>query len=128
MSAAPTRTVCDSSNGCIVCESWCTDGDGHPEGSCWADQTCRSTQHKVICGLEDGAPALPLAHPWDGPGITVYARKEWHGLPHVVLNVYREHQNAHISVDTDLSLTADEAREIARNLLQVADLADEATR
>lgn len=110
------------SAGRIVCALWCVEGDGHPDAACRADQCCHGVQPKVVLGLEPGAPALPMeTAPSDAPGITVYAYKEWHGLPHVRLNVFREHVNRYLSVDVDLDVTAAEARELARNLLEVAD-------
>src|SRR3981081_3541677 len=104
----------------IDCAPWCVDGDGHPDDICRADQNCWGVQHKVVLGLEDGAPALPMTSvSSDAPGLTVYAYKQWHGLPHLRLNVFREHDNPHLSVDHDLDVTASEARQLAVYLLAV---------
>lgn len=110
----------------ITCAPWCTDGDGHPDAVCRADQCCHGVQTKVVLGLEAGAPSLPLAAAiGDGsPGVTVYAYRAWHGLPHLRLNVFRLGPERHLDVDVDLDVTAGEARELARHLLQLADQVD----
>jgi hypothetical protein len=59
--------------------------------------------------------------PSDAPGITVYAYKQWHGLPQVRLNLFRAHDNPLLSVDVDLNVTADEARQLAAYLIEVAE-------
>lgn len=109
----------------VQCAPWCADGDGHPDYFLRADQNCYGYQHKVVLALEPGAPVLAPGEEtvaYGAPGLTVYAYKEWHGLPHVRLNVFREHNNEHLSVDVDLNLTAAEARELATYLIEVAEL------
>ncbi|MGV7311985.1 hypothetical protein PJJ28_14545 [Mycobacterium kansasii] len=103
----------------IACASWCTDCDGHPHYALRGDQNCWGPQRKVILGLEDGAPALPLQDDelFAAPGITVYAFREWHALPTVKLNLYRPTENGHLSVDVDVQLTLVEAQQLAADLL-----------
>lgn len=110
----------------IVCASWCTDADGHLLKSLRADQDCWGPQRKVILGLEDGAPALPLQDDqlFAAPGITVYAFRGWHSLPTVKLNLYRPTENSHCSVDVDVQLTLAEARRLAGSLLAACDEID----
>jgi hypothetical protein len=110
----------------IECAPWCEDGDGHPKEFLRADQNCWGTQYKVILGLEHGAPALPIqVISSDAPGLSVYAYREWNGLPHVRLNVLREHEEEHLSVDVDLNLTADEALQLAEHLVATAELVED---
>lgn len=107
----------------IACASWCTDGDGHPHYILRGDQNCWGPQRKVILGLEDGAPALPLQDDelFAAPGITVYAFREWHALPTVKLNLYRPSMNGDLSVDVDVQLTLAEASQLADNLRAIVD-------
>lgn len=111
----------------VQCAPWCTDGDSHQREYFRSDQWCQGDITKVILGLEHRAPALPItAVDLSEPGISVYARRDWHGLPYVALNVYREHNNQFLSIDTDLKVTVAEARELAAALLAVADCIEEA--
>lgn len=111
----------------VQCAPWCTDGDGHQREHFRRDQWCQGDIVKVIFGLEDLAPALPVTTvDLSEPGISVYPRRDWHGLPYVALNVYREHHNKHLAIDSDLKVTVAEARELAAALLAVADCIEEA--
>ena len=107
----------------VQCEPWCLDGDGHQRELYRHDQWCQGEIVKVIFGLEEHAPAIPVtAVDLTEPGISVYPRRHWHGLPYVTLNIYREHTNDHLAIDTDLKVTVAEARELAAALLAVADV------
>ncbi|PQP38798.1 DUF6907 domain-containing protein [Mycolicibacterium austroafricanum] len=111
----------------VHCEPWCVDGDGHQREHYRRDQWCQGEIIKVVFGLEDLAPALPIATvDLSEPGISVYPRRDWHGLPYVALNVYREHSNEFLAIDTDLRVTAAEARELAAALVDVANVIEEA--
>lgn len=106
-----------------LCTPWCDEnldraGRGHDDYGLRADQSCWGVQRKVVLGLEDGAPALPVEEaPSDAPAISVYAYQAWHALPNVRLNLFRETDNEHTSVDVDVHVTVCEAVELAQNLL-----------
>jgi len=108
----------------VECTAWCVEGDGHKDYVFRQDQWCGGEQLKVVLGLEAGAPALPMTTiPCDAPAISVYARRRWHALPDVVVNVYLEARGG-LGVDTDVHLTAEEARQLAEYLVATADLID----
>lgn len=101
------------------CAPWCMQGDQHQKEILRGDQNCEGPQLKVILGLEDGAPPIPLKDDdaFSAPGITVYAFRRWYSLPTVKLNLYRPTENGHRCVDADVQLTPNEAVELAANLL-----------
>lgn len=105
----------------INCASWCIQGDQHQKEILRGDQNCEGPQLKVILGLADGAPPLPLKDDdlFSAPGLTVYAFKRWHSLPTVKLNLYRPTENGHGCVDVDVQLTPIEAVELAEHLITV---------
>ncbi|WP_131724543.1 hypothetical protein [Mycobacteroides abscessus] len=92
-----------------------------------SDQACWSASNAVVLGLADGAPALPVdVESWaqlDPPHIAVAAHRAWHGLPVVDVHLYRPHENPNVSVDFNVKLTAAEAVQLARFLLDAAALA-----
>jgi hypothetical protein len=109
------------------CTSWCTHGDGHPDDFLRADQSCWGEEHVTVLGLEEGAPALPPANdPPDSadPHISVFAHQRWRAWPTIRLHVYRETENAYTSVDADVHLTPEEAVQLAKSLMAVAELID----
>ncbi|MBA2788286.1 hypothetical protein [Mycobacterium canetti] len=75
--------------------------------------------------MEHGYPhgALPdMVDQFDPPriGANAYRRKPgWRAC--VYLHIYRPHDNQHLDLDTNVQLTADEARQLAAHLLTVAD-------
>ncbi len=115
------------SHGGIRCVPWCTDGKGHPNSVMRSDQACWSASNAVVLGLADGAPALPVdLESWaqlDPPHIAVAAHRAWHGLPVVDVHLYHPHENPNVSVDFNVKLTAAEAVQLARFLLDAAALA-----
>lgn len=45
----------------LKCESWCTEGDGHPREMYRADQWCQGPMRMTVLGLESpNSPALPV--------------------------------------------------------------------
>lgn len=112
------------SHGAIQCASWCTDGAGHRDSIMRSDQVCWAPSNAVVLGLAEGAPALPIALvDWaqlDPPHLAVAARRDWHGVPVVDLHLYHPHENANVSVDFNTQLTAAEAIQLARFLLDAA--------
>ncbi|YCU36204.1 hypothetical protein ACRYGU_03685 [Mycobacteroides abscessus] len=115
------------SHGAIRCAPWCTDGKGHPNSVMRSDQACWSASNAVVLGLADGAPALPVdLESWaqlDPPHVAVAAYRAWHGLPVVDVHLYHPHANPNVSVDFNVKLTAAEAVQLARFLLDAAALA-----
>lgn len=115
------------SHGSIRCAPWCTDGRGHLDAIMRSDQVCWAPSNAVVLGLAEGAPALPIAlEDWaqlDPPHIAVATYKGWHGVPVVDVHLYHPHENPHISVDFNTKLTAAEAVQLARFLLDSAALA-----
>ncbi|RIU09126.1 hypothetical protein D2E97_16215 [Mycobacteroides abscessus] len=115
------------SHGAIRCASWCTDGKGHADSVMRSDQACWSPSNAVVLGLAEGAPALPVdLESWaqlDPPHIAVAAYRAWHGLPVVDVHLYHPHENPNVSVDFNVKLTAAEAVQLARFLLDAAALA-----
>lgn len=109
----------------LACPSWCTEDDAHQRETYRHDQNCWGVGHPVVLHLEPGAPAthLTLAQvlEMDPPRIDPCAYRRWHQLPIVYLHLYRPHENPHLYLDTSLKLTTAEARELANNLLAVAD-------
>lgn len=125
------QTVYDSgapeSHGALRCVQWCTDGAGHRDAIMRSDQACWSPSSAVVLGLAEGAPALPIAlEDWaqlDPPHVAVAAYRAWHGLPVVDVHLYHPHENPNVSVDFNVKLTAAEAVQLARFLLDAAALA-----
>ncbi len=115
------------SHGSIRCAPWCTDGAGHADSVMRSDQSCWSASNAVVLGLADGAPALPVdVESWaqlDPPHVAVAAHRAWHGLPVVDVHLYHPHENPNVSVDFNVKLTAAEAVQLARFLLDAAALA-----
>lgn len=109
----------------LKCESWCTEGDGHPRKMYRADQWCQGPMRMTVLGLESpNSPALPVKEITLGetPALTVYARRDWYGLPFVRMNIDRPHQNQHLSIDdVDISLTPFEAVELANHLISIVE-------
>lgn len=98
------------------CETWCTDGDGHPHYAFRGDQSCWGPEHRVVLGLERGAPGTGIApQPGDAPAISAYAYRGWYELPKVKLNICTE------DVDRDFLLTPFEAVELANHLVSVVE-------
>lgn len=131
-SAAPAvQTVHEwgapESHGSIRCAPWCTDGAGHADSVMRSDQACWSPSNAVVLGLAEGAPALPVdLESWaqlDPPHVAVAAYRAWHGLPVVDVHLYHPHENPNASVDFNVKLTAAEAVQLARFLLDAAALA-----
>lgn len=110
-----------------TCPSWCTEG-GHQREAYRHDQNCWGPGHAVVLHLEHGAPATHLtlveALEMDPPRIDPCAYRRWHSLPIVYLHLYRPHENPHLDLDTNLKLTTTEARELANNLVAVANEID----
>lgn len=115
------------SHGAIRCAQWCTDGAGHLDSVMRSDQSCWSASNAVVLGLADGAPALPIdSESWaqlDPPHIAVAAYRAWHGLPVVDLHLYHPSSNRNVHIDFNTKLTAAEAVQLARFLLDAAALA-----
>lgn len=115
------------SHGSIRCMPWCTDGAGHADSVMRSDQACWSPSNAVVLGLAEGAPALPVdLESWaqlDPPHVAVAAHRAWHGLPVVDVHLYHPHENPNVSVDFNVKLTAAEAVQLARFLLDAAALA-----
>ncbi|UAK35195.1 hypothetical protein K8O92_16050 [Nocardia asteroides] len=94
------------------CASWCPRGDGHPDELFDADRICYG----------DG-PSIPMTIE-PSPGLGVIASIEVSplrrpgGRDSVYLNATQRHG------DTDMDLTAGEARQLAAVLLQIADIVD----
>lgn len=111
----------------VTCPAWCTD-PGHQREVYRHDQICWGPGRAVVLHLEHGAPATHLslvqALEMDPPRIDPCAYRRWHHLPIVYLHLYRPHENRHLDLDTNLKLTAAEARQLADNLLTVADEID----
>ncbi|MBN7456300.1 hypothetical protein [Mycobacteroides abscessus] len=129
--SAAVQTVRDFgaplSHGAIRCASWCSDGRGHVDAVMRADQACWSASSAVVLGLADGAPALPVdIESWaqlDPARIAVSAYRAFHSLPVVDLHLYHPHENRNVHVDFNVKMTADEAVQLARFLLDSAALA-----
>jgi hypothetical protein len=104
------------------CTSWCTDTDHNHDPACWGGD------HYVNLTMEYGYPhgALPgLAHQFDPPRIGVNAYRQqpgWHSVAY--LHLYRPHDNDYLSLDSNLQVTSAEARQLAANLIAVAELLD----
>lgn len=115
------------SHGGIRCVPWCTDGGGHRDAVMRSDQACWSPSNAVVLGLAEGAPALPVAvEDWaqlDPPHVAVAAYRAWHGLPVVDLHLYHPSSNRNVHIDFNTKLTAAEAVQLARFLLDAAALA-----
>ncbi|MDC8973984.1 hypothetical protein [Mycobacterium marinum] len=100
------------------CTSWC---QNHAQ----ADPACWGTDHYINLTAEHGYPhgALPgMAYLFDPPriGVNPYRRKPgWRSC--VYLHLYRPHENDHLDLDDNLQLTPDEARQLAADLIAVAD-------
>lgn len=107
-----------------TCPCWCAE-DGHQSEVYRHDQICWGAGHAVVLHLEHGAPAPHLSRTqaleMDPPRIDPCAYRRWHSLPIVYLHLYRPHENPHLDLDTNLKLTTAEARELANNLVAVAD-------
>lgn len=115
-------------HGAIQCAPWCTDGAGHLDAIMRADQACWSASNAVVLGLADGAPALPIDltswAPLDPPHVAVAAYRAWHSLPVVDLHLYRPSSNSNVHIDFNVKLTAAEAVQLARFLLDAAALTE----
>ncbi|SLH95768.1 Uncharacterised protein [Mycobacteroides abscessus subsp. massiliense] len=128
---SPVQTVYNwgapESHGAIQCAPWCADGQGHPDSVTRSDQACWSASSAVVLGLAEGAPALPVdIESWaqlDPARIAVAAYRAFHSLPVVDLHLYHPHRNAALYVDRNVKMTADEAVQLARILLDAAALA-----
>lgn len=129
----PVQTVHDfgplQSHGAIECAPWCADGQGHADAIMRSDQSCWSASNAVVLGLAEGAPALPIAVQdgvkLDPPHIAVATYRAFHGLPVVDLHLYHPSSNLDVHIDFNTKLTAAEAIQLARFLLDAAALATE---
>ena len=100
------------------CAPWCVDGDGHPHYVLRGDQSCWGPEHRVVFGLERGAPGTAIdPDPFDAPGVRVYPYQGWYELPKVKLNVYSDAAD----IDYDFLLTPFEAVELANHLISVVE-------
>jgi hypothetical protein len=105
----------------IVCAPWCEDGDGHPhersEGDqvCWGDSSYVYPRHEPASIEPYGAWLTRVG---------VMGRRGFDEEPLVYLHVERFHPFHDISVQ----LTADEVRQLAAHLIEVADEIDGRTR
>jgi hypothetical protein len=108
----------------IVCAPWCTDGDGHPHEHSEGDQVCwgDSSDSSYVHPSHEPASLEP-----NGAWLTrvgVMAHRGFGEEPDVYLHVERFDPDYDVSV----KLTADEGRQLAANLIEVADLIDGRTR
>ncbi len=98
----------------IVCTPWCTDGDGHTQAVSEGDQ---------VCWGETGPYVFPVHEPAEidsnGAWLTRVGAMAYRGFGKdavVYLHVARSSPHADISV----YLTANEARQLAARLVEVA--------
>lgn len=104
-----------------TCASWCTD---HAK----ADPACWGADRYVNLTMEDGYPhgALPgMAAYFDPPriGVNPYRQKPgWRSVAY--LHLYRPSDNPHRDIDRNLQVTSEEARRLAYDLIEVADILD----
>lgn len=110
----------------VKCAPWCTDGDGHPQAKSRKDQDCWGTSHYTELSLEDVA--------------VEFEKDPTHGIYPSIIgpNAYRGHNQlpcvyVHFTIhghggdleDGSCKLTAGEARQLAANLITVADEIEE---
>jgi hypothetical protein len=103
----------------IVCAPWYTDGDGHPheyfedDQACWG---CGSYVHPIH------EPALldPRGAWLTRLGVMAYRGINEQALVYVHLDLPGERDG----IDVSVKLTADEARQLAGHLIEVADQID----
>jgi hypothetical protein len=113
----------------IACTSWCKDGDGHPNETGRADQTCWGPHHYVEASTEEVLAEYDKStHTWDTYasrlGISAYRGFNQHPSVYVHNNLPAGPTGG---VDTSVRLTADEARQLAAYLIEVADEIGERT-
>lgn len=105
----------------VICEPWCTDGDGHIREGGREDQNCWGESHYVELTLEEVGVEVKA----DAP----YGHTIWPAI--VGPNAYRgfnEHPCVYVhlllprwDIDSTFKLTSDEARDLAAHLLAVAE-------
>jgi hypothetical protein len=101
----------------IVCTPWCT-VDSHEAAH---DPACWGPDHDVYLTLEEGYPVEVLPEKLrvlDPPRLGAYPYRAEPGYREVVyLHVYRPSDNDHLSLDSSVHLTVDEAVQFANALL-----------
>lgn len=90
----------------ITCQPWCEDGDGHVSELFAEDQRCES-EHRQTFPQSAGEP--------DYDQVTAFARQRRDEPAVVALYIYFG------STDEVIELTTEEARQVAANLIAVAD-------
>jgi hypothetical protein len=113
----------------IACTSWCRYGDGHPNETGRADQTCWGADHYVEASTEEVLAEYDKGtDTWNAYasqlGISAYRGFNQHPSVYVHINLPAAPDDG---VDTSVWLTADEARQLAAYLIEVADEIGERT-
>ncbi len=115
---APTPSSRESRTPSQTCTTWCI-AEHASDPACWGDG------RPVNLTLEEGYPADALPErvdELDPPRLDPhpYRHDGWHREV-IYLHIYRPSRNEHLDLDTNVHLTADEARQLAAHLLAVAD-------
>ncbi len=108
----------------VQCAPWCTDNDGHVGQVMRHDQNCWGSDHYVDLQIEDVAATPIKDDPYEYaisvPRIGPCAYQGFNQLPVVYLHIELPAAGTD-GLDTSCKLTAAEARQLAANLIAVAD-------
>jgi hypothetical protein len=107
----------------IHCAPWCTDGDGHPAASMRDDQVCWGPDGYVEASTEEVLAEFRNDSVISFPSVIgAQAYRQFNQQPQVYVHIELPAAADAGGVDVSVKLTADEARRLAANLIEAAEL------